>query len=235
MRNLPSYCPTLMLWWTQWPVPEGAVAVMIASGIIKWRKSRGRITTGEDSTLVAGEQTNAKDHHEAQKDDRKSRKNKTSAKDGQELPKRNRGGWEEPSVGSWGGDKQDQKMVKSYQKETEEGRRSRVLGHGGKQTRPTFKIFSLGEAEGVRQQQQQQQPPSPPPKNRKSPESNGHCPLCSPNTTLSHLQNSLNPYIPLFCLLFFTYTFFVLFVKTNHFCLSSRHFTLKPSLTYLCL
>jgi len=139
-------------------------------------------------------------------------------------------------LGHGGGDKQDQKMVKSYQKETEEGRRSRVLGHGGKQTRPTFKIFSLGEAEGVRQQQQQQQqPPSPPPKNRKSPESNGHCPLCSPNTTLSHLQNSLNPYIPLFCLLFFTYTFFVLFVKTNHFCLSSRHFTLKPSLTYLCL
>jgi len=25
-----------------------------------------------------------------------------------------------------------------------------VLGHGGKQTRPTFKFFSLGETEGVR-------------------------------------------------------------------------------------
>jgi len=47
--------------------------------------------------------------------------------------------------------KQVQKMVKSYQKETEEGRKSWVLGHrgGDKQDQKMVKSYQKGQGGGV--------------------------------------------------------------------------------------
>ena len=65
----------------------------------------------------------------------------TNAKDHEKLLKK-RERQEEPT------NKQVQKIVESYQKETEDDRKSQG-GSREKQTRPTLRFFSLGETKGV--------------------------------------------------------------------------------------
>ena len=109
--------------------PSSSCSQFLKLGIDAFRCSAvDRVRGGErlvdeklETMVRTNEQTNAKDHEKL-------------------LEKRERR--EEPT------NKQVQKIVESYQKETEDDGKS-WGGSRGKQTRPTLRFFSMGETEGV--------------------------------------------------------------------------------------